>query len=384
MARPPLPLGSWGKIRRYRTRSGTWRAITKYRDYDGRTRLVERSGASGAKAERRLIEHLTQRARVSGSAEITPDTSIRQVAEEWFRALQRKDRAINTVAAYEETLRLHVVPALGALRVRELTVGVAERFISTVQDTTGPSAARRCKTVLNGIMGLAALHEAIEHNPVRDTSAVSVVKKDARSLTLEEVRQIRLGLRADPRAVERDVPALVDFMLGTGLRIGEVLAVTWEALDLETATVEVRGTVVRQKNVGLIIQPKPKTAAGWRKLHLPAWLVVLLRERPVVDNEWNVVFPSQRGKLRDKSNTNADLRDALDPLGFGWLTSHTFRKTAATLLSDGGLTVREIADQLGHRRISVTQDTYFGRQAASPKVAAVLAAIGEGSLKSVD
>ena len=69
------------------------------------------------------------------------------------------------------------------------------------------------------------------------------------------------------------------------------------------------------------------------------------------------MFPSQLGKLRDRFNTNADLREAMNPLGFGWVSSHNFRKTAATLLDEAGLTVREIADQLGHKRVSTTLDT---------------------------
>jgi integrase len=105
--------------------------------------------------------------------------------------------------------------------------------------------------------------------------------------------------------------------------------------------------------------------------------VALLRDRVRDGNEWNVVFPSPLGKLRDRSNTNDDLRAALDPLGFDWVTSHNFRKTAATLLNDGGLTVREIADQLGHKRVSETQDTYFGRAQPSPQVATVLGVIDE-------
>lgn len=149
------------------------------------------------------------------------------------------------------------------------------------------------------------------------------------------------------------------------------------ALDLKAGTVEIRATVVRKRGEGLILQPKPKTASGWRTLHLPPWLVLLLKTREPVPNEWNVVFPSQLGKLRDRSNTNADLREAMDPLGFDWVTSHNFRKTAATLLDDAGLTVREIADQLGHKRVSMTLDTYFGRKQASPKVAELLAVIGE-------
>lgn len=168
-------------------------------------------------------------------------------------------------------------------------------------------------------------------------------------------------------------------MLGTGLRIGEALAVTWDALDLEAATVEVRGALTYIRGKGWVIQPKPKTESGWRTLHLSAWLVLLLRVREHDGNAWNVMFPSPLGKLRDRGNTNADLRDVLDPLGFTWLTSHNFRKTAATLLDDGGLTVREIADQLGHKRVSETLDTYLGRAQPSPKVAKLLDVIDESA-----
>jgi integrase len=377
MGRPPLPLGTWGKIRRYQLGPKSWRATTNYRDYDGETRRVERSGKSGAKAERRLVEDLKDRAKVSAAGEVTADTRISEVCRIWRAELDSQGKAITTLAAYDDALRLHVLPGLGGLRVRELTVGVADRFVGSVREKKGPGAAKHAKTVLSQVMRLAARHDAVDHNPVREVATVASKKKAARSLTLDEVRVLRAGLLADKKAVGRDVPELVDFMLGTGLRIGETLAVTWEALDLQACTVEVRGTVVRKPGVGLIIQPAPKTESGWRTLHLPAWLVTLLKAREHVDNLWNVVFASQLGKLRERSNTNADIREALDPLGFGWVTSHTFRKTAATLLNDGGLTVREVADQLGHKRVSVTQDTYFGRAAASPKVAKLLAVIDE-------
>ena len=72
-----------------------------------------------------------------------------------------------------------------------------------------------------------------------------------------------------------------------------------------------------------------------------------------------------------------DMREAIDPLGFHWVTSHTFRKTAATQLNDGGLTVREVADQLRHSRVSLTQDVYFGRRGGSPRAADVLNHIDE-------
>lgn len=70
----------------------------------------------------------------------------------------------------------------------------------------------------------------------------------------------------------------------------------------------------------------------------------------------------------------------LDPLGFSWVTRHTFRKTAATLLDEGGLPVREIADQLGHANVSMTQDVYFGRRQASQRAAQALDVIGSDSV----
>ncbi len=377
MGRPPLPLGTWGRIRRYQEGPKLWRAATNYRDYDGVTRRVERYRESGAKAERALVEYLKNRARVSSDGEITAETKISEVCRIWFAEFKQQKKATSTVNTYDDALRLHVLPSVGALRVREVTVGVADRFLATVRDKTGPSAAKHAKTVLSQVMGLAARHDAIDHNPLRNVSPIVIEKKAARALTLVEVRKLRAGLLADERAVARDIPAIVDFMLGTGLRIGEALAVTWEALDLDAATVEVRGTLTYERGTGWVIQPRPKTESGWRTLHLPPWLVTLLRAREYDGNEWNVVFPSPLGKLRDRSNTNVDLRAAIDPLGFKWITSHNFRKTAATLLNDSGLTVREIADQLGHKRVSETQDTYFGRAQPSPKVAKLLDVIDE-------
>lgn len=75
-----------------------------------------------------------------------------------------------------------------------------------------------------------------------------------------------------------------------------------------------------------------------------------------------------------RSNTAADLKEAFTVAGFGWASSHTLRKTTATLPDRGGLTAREIADQLGHANPSMTQDRYLGRAVAS-KASSVLEAL---------
>ena len=140
----------------------------------------------------------------------------------------------------------------------------------------------------------------------------------------------------------------------------------WDALDLDAGTVAVRGTVVRVKGVGLTIKA-PKSASGVRTLELPGWAVEMLRRRRehARSNEWGVVFTAPGGRLRDPSNTQADLRVVFTAAGYGWVTSHIYRKTVATLMDAAGLSARQAADQLGHAKVSMTQDNYFGRNVAS-------------------
>jgi integrase len=83
------------------------------------------------------------------------------------------------------------------------------------------------------------------------------------------------------------------------------------------------------------------------------------------------VFPDSLGGWRNPSNTSRDLRTA-GSAEFAWVASHVFRKTAATELDRAGLTARQIADQLGHAKVSMTQDRYLGRRAGDPEVAAAL------------
>ena len=176
--------------------------------------------------------------------------------------------------------------------------------------------------------------------------------------------------------MKRDLPDLSRFMMATGVRIGEALAVYWDDVDFEAGTVAVNYTVIRVKGVGLI-RKSTKTEAGERTLPLPSGRSTCcsggVRSRCFPNGP---VFPSSLGGLRDPSNTRRDLRKARGGDEFAWVTSHVFRKTAATILDEAGLSARLVADQLGHARPSMTQDTYLGRKAVDRRAADAL----EGAL----
>jgi integrase len=379
MGRPGLALGTAGKIRMHATPSGH-RAVAWYRDYDGKCRQVERHAKTKAAAQAALRLALRDRARLNVDGDITPDTRVDVLAEAWFSGLE--NLSPTTLQAYRKRLDQQILPGLGNLRVRELSVGTVERHLRLVSDKHGPAMAKMTKSVLSGICGLAARHDALDRNPVRDTGSLKApTKKAPTALTADEARKLLAQLDADETARGRDMPDLVAFMLASGCRIGEAAAVTWGDLDLDADTVDVRATIVRVTGQGLI-RKSTKTASGARTLLLPPWCVERLRSRaarPSASGKGvgaeGPVFPAPLGGWRDPSNTQADLRAAFSDAGFGHVTSHVLRKTTATVLDHAGLSARAIADQLGHANPSLTQDVYLGRQVASTGAATALEAL---------
>ena len=369
MGRPPLPIGTYGKIRTYPPRGDGegWRAMTKFRDDDGKTRPVERRGKSEAAAVRELRKALKERTR-PGFDEVSGDTRIKVVADLYLAEVKRRRRG-TTYDTYALHMRNHVLPAFGELRAREVTVARVDAFLRACERQVEANTVRSIRTVLSGVLGHAARLGAMRSNPVRDAGAVEGSRKEVRALTADERTELMTKLDTDEIAESHDVPDLVAFMLGTGCRIGEAIALRAGAIDLDARTVTVAANLVRVRGEGLT-RHDGKTFAARRVLPLPAFLVALLEERGLenADPE-TIVFPNSKSGWRDPHNTGARIRDALRRAGYGWASSHVFRKTAITVLDRAGLSARAIAGHSGHSRPSITLDVYMdkraeGRQAA--------------------
>ncbi len=319
MARPPLCLGTSGSVRTYRTPAG-WRARTAYRDYDGVTREIQRHAPTKAKAERALAEAVRDRARYDNGSEIRPDMRVVALADAWFREVSSGDRSPSTLVQYRYRLDRQIIPALGELRVRELTPGTIDRHLTAVTAKHGAAAARTVRSVLSGMAGLAARNDALDRNPVRDAGRIRNGRRKApTALSGAEARQLLALLTYDDRAISRDLVDLVAFMLATGARIGEVCALRWSDVDFDRQLVSITGTVVRLPGKGLVISTT-KTTTSNRVLRLPGWIVEMLRVRRRaaarnVQVDAVPVFPAPLGGLRDRSNTQSHLREAFNDGG---------------------------------------------------------------------
>jgi integrase len=173
---------------------------------------------------------------------------------------------------------------------------------------------------------------------------------------------------------EWDLPDLSLLLLATGCRIGECLAIGWDEVDLNGAMVDVCWRLVRRTGVGLLRLPSTKTGKrGERLVPLPSWAMTMLkRRRLAIASGVRAVFPDSLGGWRDPSNVCRVWREVREQVAMDGLVSHTLRKTVASFLDDGDVSIRKISDQLGHSRVSMTQDRYLGRKLTDRQTAEVL------------
>ncbi|MFC7342105.1 tyrosine-type recombinase/integrase [Saccharopolyspora griseoalba] len=383
MPRPSLEVGTYGKIRTQKTSTG-YRAITQYRDFDGVTRQVERTGPSAAKATRKLKRELADRLAPVQNSGLSADSRFREAAalwiEEFERSVEEGVRSPTSLDTYRGRLDSYVLPPLGELRLREVTTFRVEQTCQSVRRNLSVDSARTVRNIISGICGLAVRYRAMQTNPVRDMSALEGRRKASRALEADEMKDLLHKLDTSDFAVRHDLPDLVRWYAGTGVRTGEALAVHWGHLDLEAGVADWAGNLIRAKGTGLMISDG-KTEVSERVLVLPDWLTSMLRERRTRVGErfgcdpaelTGPVFPNTKGGLRDKHNTLARWREFRAGTDYPWVTFKTFRRSVATILDEAGLSAREIADQLGHSKVSTTQDIYMGRRVKSRKAAEAL------------
>ncbi len=311
------------------------------------------------------------------------ETTLGEILDAWIAdPVTVQARSAGTVLRYQHAIRKTIkAQRIGSTKLGEVTIQqVTPRLITLFLAALTPAVAKTCRGILrqaltyavangasaptvNGTFGM--LSQRIERGHTAPTSPTVAITK-------AQAAKIIADLKADEKTCKTDLPDLLTFMAGTGCRTGEAIALTWAQLDLDSnePTVLINATI----NGAGRRQQQTKTRAGVRRLALPSAVVTMLQSRLAKARpNSNLVFPSARGPKNERSETpywisniTGVIRTELDRLGHVGVTGRSFRKMVATELDKAGFTPRQIADQLGHSRPSVTMDVYQNREAIGP------------------
>ncbi len=266
---------------------------------------------------------------------ITPRTTVADLVGFWveqLRAEQRLDRT--TIDEYERVLRNLVIPKIGALSISEVATGRINEVLLELGEQS-LNRQRKAKVVLGAMLDTAVALGALTANPVRGSLSISRPAPDHRSLTaeLESVRTaVRAWLskeRSGPKS-SGDIADIIEVMLATGARIGEVLALRWRDIDLGARVIDVNATIKTESGIGTYRKPLARP----RLVALPegAALMLQARRRTSRDNFLDAVFPTRNVTWQQVNNVERRWRQIRREAGLEWVTPDAFRRTPR----DGG------------------------------------------------
>jgi len=212
----------------------------------------------------------------------------------------------------------------------------------------------------------------IPRNPLDGVARLRREPHVPNALTPIEVNAIRAVIAhwEAGRAISGPKPdgqlgAIVEVMLGTSARIGEVLAIRRRDIDLTSATPSIRiaGTIVSRKGEPTFRQDHPKTSRSRRVVALPSFAAEAVRKRLAALDDRSMdalLFQSREGTPLTTANARRQLRAVLGAAGIKDVTPHMFRRTVATAINEQA-GVALAAELLGHVDPKITIQHYIRR-----------------------
>jgi integrase len=326
----------------------------------GRRRYVRRNVRTKAEAREALDELRTEhRAGVKRSRLTTGDYLERWVAD--VRNIRPSTRH-----GYSAAISYHLVPAIGHIRLFDLSPIDVEGMLTRLAPSMSPKMLANVHAVLRRALTHAARVGLVTRNVAgRDfVDAPSVRLGEPDALTHAELEALIDAARGDR------LEALFVTAIGTGLRQGELLGLAWEDLDLDGGRLTVRHELARID--GRYVLADPKTDRSRRTVPLaPAVVQALRAHRDRMIGEGFIptapgpVFVNREGGALNGSWVTHHLYRLLERAGVRRIPFKNLRSTFASRLFDAGVPDRRVADLLGHTRVSTTQRHYISTVGAS-------------------
>jgi integrase len=259
---------------------------------------------------------------------------------------KRRPYKPSAIRAYDEALRVHILPAVGALRLSE----VKRKHVQGIADRLH-AAGKSPSTIRNAVMPLRVIYRrAIRADEITATPCVNL------DLPAVRGRRDRVPSPIEAAALISALPesdrALWATALYAGLRRGELRALQWDDVDLVAGVIRVRRSMDAR---GSIIAPK--SAAGTRTVPIAKVLRAHLAAHRLRNRSSRYVFGTGHRAFTPTSVTKraraAWLATQLKPIGL-----HDARHAAASVLIAAGVNVKALSTYMGHASITVTLDRY--------------------------
>lgn len=280
----------------------------------------------------------------------------------------------STYLSYEGYIRVHLKPALGNLQLRDLTPRLLQQYYNYKAEEEGlsPKTIININLFLHKALSYAVTEGYIPSNPAASINLSRGNKPQIEILTRDEQAQL---IRA---SYQHRYGVFIRLVLFTGLRLGELLGLRWEDIDMQSNLLHVRRTLNRLNKVKprapgeptteIVIQP-PKSQNSIRSIPLlPAVIQDLMNWKSIQRNDQVMMGDQYRDSGMIVTNPSGGFieprtfKDQYDQIlalaGLRHFTFHALRHTFASRAMEQGMDAKTVSVLLGHASVSFTMDTY--------------------------
>lgn len=268
----------------------------------------------------------------------------------------------STVRNYRDNIRLHIKPALGAVKLSELYVHTVQNFINNIDRS--PTTVRLICGVLSEALEKAVELGYIPQNPVKRCILPRKEQKEIHPLDDDEVTALLNAVAGD------EIEYIIIVALFTGMRMSEILGLTWDCVDYDRCAITVNKQLApsAQRKTGelftttknhrsRIVSAAPSVLTALQ-MQRRKQIEKQLRLGSLWDNSLNLVFTNETGGPMPQRSCETHFRSAADSAGLKHMRFHDCRHTYAVNALRAGDDVKTVQGNLGHATAAFTLDRY--------------------------
>ena len=279
----------------------------------------------------------------------------------------------NSQDATRRLLEGHVLPLFGSYKLDKLTTPLIQSIVNKLAEKTNKGEPRaylhydKIHALNKRILQYGVVMQAIPFNPAREVLLPRNNQKANRHkikhFDNQELKKFLAYLDSLDSNKYRHFYeiTLYKFLLATGCRINEALALSWSDINLDGALVHVTKTLNYKQEIN-----SPKSKSSYRDIDIDRQTVAMLKQykRRQIQEAWQlgrsetVVFSDFIHEYPNNRTLQTRLRTHFKRAGVPNIGFHGFRHTHASLLLNSGIPYKELQHRLGHSQISMTMDIY--------------------------